>query len=358
MKREEAYKTLKLEEGASEEAVKKSFRTLAAKSHPDQNKDDPDAEEKFKRINEAYQILTGKQKAEDDFESFDTGGFGASKMNDFSGFSASKMNDFIYDFFNSNRPNVSRPNVTTISVNLPLTFEESVFGINKSFSFLVKRHCETCDGSGRNLNNKTRCKKCDGKGSVRHVNKIGTFTKTIIVTCDECSGFGMVGSACNNCFGNGFTTKKKDVSLKIPPLGNNPKQFMVKQQGNEYKNIKGDVIVTAVPLAHGTGKFAGMTIDGRNILSEVGIGIDKLLFGGKVKINTVHGTKEVDVKKMTRPNDRITIHKHGVAEGKENFKKGFPQGNHIAIVQVEYPKEDNLTEELRKELEKVYKSGD
>ena len=347
MKKEEAYKTLNLEDSASENEIKKAFRTLAAKNHPDQNKDDPNAESKFKKINEAYQILTGKQKAEDEVYSSNVSGFG--------GFGFNNVSDFIYDFFNQNRPNASRQNIIPINVNLPLTFEESVFGINKTFSFLVKIHCDNCDGTGKNLNSKKRCPKCDGNGSIKHVTKMGSFSKTIIGTCNECNGFGKIGDNCEKCFGNGFISKKKNVSLKIPPLGNKAKQFLVREQGNEYKNIKGDVIITAIPKIEGNGKFSGMIINGRNVISKVKISIDKLLFGGKIKVNTINGIKEVDIKKMTRPNDEITIHKCGVAEGKENFKKEFPQGNHIIIAQVDYPKENKLTEELKIELKKAYK---
>lgn len=352
MKKEEAYRVLNLKEGASDNEIKKSFRTLAAKNHPDQNKDDPNAENNFKKINEAYQILSGKQKAEDEGY-FPDSGF---QNSGFDGFGFGNVSDFIYDFFNSNKSKVSKPNVIPINVNLPLTFEESVFGVNKSFSFLVKVHCVDCDGSGKNNKSKRRCPHCNGSGTIKNVARMGSFSKTVIFTCDKCNGSGQIGDNCKECFGNGFISKKRKVSLKIPPLGNQIKRFSVKNEGNEYKNIKGDVVVTVVPKTQDD-KYSEMKIEGRNIISEININLDKLLFGGTIAIKTLYGIKEVEVKKMTRPNDRIVIDGCGVAEGKGDFKREFVQGNHIIIAKINYPKENKLTEELKKELEKVYKKS-
>lgn len=339
MKREEAYKTLELEDGATESEIKKAFRSLAAKNHPDQNKDDPKAEARFKTVNEAYQILTGKQKAENE------------NAFDYNDNSPSNINDIFNEIFNNGgRPNNIQVHDTV--VNLSLTFEESVFGVNKSFSYNVKVGCSDCGGNGINSMKTSRCQKCGGSGHLTIREKMGAFFRTINFPCNFCNGRGFSGDPCKKCSGVGMSDKEKKVSLNIPPLGNALKKFFIRAQGNEFDNVIGNVIIMVRP----TGKKDEMFIDGRNIISTVEIGLDKLLFGGKEKVRTVHGVKEIDIKKMTSPGSTISIKGCGVAGGQDTYKtKEFEQGNHTVVVQAKYPKKEKLTEELKDILEKTYK---
>jgi len=349
MKKEEAYSTLELNDSASESDIKKSFRSLAAKTHPDKNNNDPKAESKFKKINEAYQILTGKQKAEDDFPNPFGGGFSG-----FGGFDGSNINDFITDFFGGNKNKTSQQQVSDMSVNIKLSFKESVLGVNKSFSYLVKVHCVKCDGQGIDMSKTQRCKKCKGTGNISQTTHMGSFFRTVSLPCNECNGKGIVGEKCPTCLGNTFITKKKEVSLKIPPLGNLAKKFLIKNEGNEIGNIVGNVIVVVFPTIDGDDKFKGMMVDNRNIVSGVEISLDKLLFGGKLDVETIHGVKNIPIKKMTRPGDKITINNCGVNCGEDIYSKTFKKGHHIVIVQIKYPEKNKLTKELKEILEKLY----
>lgn len=339
MKLEEAYKILNLEEGASENDIKKSFRTLAAKNHPDTNKEDG-AEEKFKKINEAYQILTGKQKAEDSFDNF----YNVENINvDF-------MNSIFNDMFNKDRD--LELQVSDLNINLQLSFKESIFGVNKKFSYHIKIYCNKCNGSGTIINKKERCKSCKGKGTVSKTERIGVnFIRSINYTCSKCNGVGFKTNSCEECSGAGYERKKKTVTLNIPPLGSYPKKFFVKKKGNEYKNIIGNVIVSVFPNQKGKGEFEGMTINGRDIISINRIKLNKILFGGTEEIKTPHGVRNITIKKMTRVGDKITIKDCGVVS---DGSKRFTNGDYIVVVDIEYPDKDKLNEELKVILEKLY----
>jgi molecular chaperone DnaJ len=351
MKKAEAYNTLGLQEDASENDIKKAFRTLAAKNHPDTNKEDPKAEEKFKLINEAYQILSGKQKAEDDYNEMNFDGMnGVGNINDL--FNELFNNGMNFNF--NKRPSNIIPD---LHIKVKLTFKESVFGCKKTFSYKIKSSCEECKGIGIKIYNNKVCNHCNGNGVLTSRTQVGMgMFRSFSVTCNKCKGTGKETQPCTKCKGAGFFSKKRTETLFIPPIGDTAVSFLIKKQGNERGGEKGDLVVNIVPEIIGKGEFEGMHISGRNVISNVNIPFNILLFGGKYKINTIHGEKETTINKMTNINDTIIIKNCGVLEHKDKKNNVLAnKGHHIAKVQLKYPEKEKLTEELKKELEKIYK---
>lgn len=348
MKRQEAYNILGLEQDADEKSIKTAFKKLAAKFHPDINKD-LDAESRFKEINEAYQILTDKQKAEDDISHF----------GDFQNATQEDIFNRFRDFMNFGFENIGRTKnknniiLENVIVELRLTFEESIFGVDKKFSFNVKEYCTNCSGSGESGINTKKCKDCDGKGVIITTEKSKFFSKTIRSYCAKCIGKGFIGKPCEQCNSAGFKEIKKEGSIYIPPIGSEIQNFKIPKKGNYLGNLSSDVIIIAIPDVIGKDKYEGLGINNRDIISEIKIPLDKLLFGGQMEIMTAHGKKKIKIKELTPIGTHMLLKGLGVSENNKYKNIKFKKGNHIAIVKEKYPEKDMLTNEFREILEKI-----
>jgi molecular chaperone DnaJ len=193
MKKNEAYETLGLTQTATEEDIKKAFRKLAVQYHPDKNKDNPKAEETFKKINQAYQILTGKEKAEDDMPNFSSGGSNPFDfMDNFMDFFG---NPFANPFSNQKKPQ-SNDMFAPVFVKTSVNFEESILGCKKHISYKIKHYCEKCCGDGIDTSSKKRCDKCRGTGWISKSVKNGNYINTTRTVCENCRGKGEYGNPC------------------------------------------------------------------------------------------------------------------------------------------------------------------
>lgn len=350
MKRDEAFNVLGLNENATEEEVKKSFKKLAVENHPDRNKE-KDAEEKFKRINQAYQILTGKEKAENEHINFD--GHGSYPFDPFSGMPGG-MDDFISSFFggvNNRRAHTQqKPQIILEDLysSMNVTFEESVLGCTKNISYVINNFCDACEASGFDTTKIAKCKTCSGTGYQKKSLGGHGFLRIEQHQCSSCGGSGLSGEPCKVCNGKRYKEENISLNTKIPPIGDRQIKLCLKGKGHKYKNQASDTYIIVNPTPEGNGKYSKYYIEGINVKSTISVTLDKLLFGGEEKVQTV-GDGEVTIKinPLTKIFDEIVIKGSGV--------KTKNPGNHIVVVEAIYPEKNKLSDELKAQLEKAYK---
>jgi len=318
MKLKEAYQTLGLSENANEEEVKKTFRKLAAKSHPDVNKE-PDAEDKFKKINQAYQVIQHGEEPE-------PGERLRQSQNPFGHYG----NPF--DFINAQHSTIHP--AENINVSIALSFKESVLGCKKDIKFSRNIKCQECNGEGeKHLNN--GCEKCGGKGQI--VGKQGNmiFTRT----CDKCFGRSRT-EPCMTCSTKGIMESETSVNVSIP--GGIQDSSVLRLGGMGHFVGSSFMFAdqhTDVHLRVSVVPEAGLSINGTNVVSILEISLLEALQGCNKKVKTIEGQREIQVVPLSKNREEIVIPKLGVNG----------TGDHKIILDVKYPKKiDSLVETLSK----------
>ncbi len=351
------YKTLGIEKGASEEDVKRAFRKLAHQYHPDKNGGD---DTKFKEINEAYQVLSDKNKRSqyDQFGSgFENmGGFGGQGGQGFGGFNGFNgfggqggfsqdfdLSDLFGEFFgggsrrSSSGKNKSRKG-SDIEINLEIEFMEAVFGLTKEISLKRIEKCKHCDGVGNEPGTKINtCSSCNGRGSVdRVVNSIFGQMRTQ-VTCDACGGEGKTfEKKCTKCNGDGITASFHDVKINIPAGIDNNQTLKLSEEGNAGSNggKYGDLYINIKIKPHKTLKR-----DGYNVLTSVDISFPEAALGCKKDIETVNGEISLKIPAGIQSGTIIKLEDQGIKK-----LEGRGNGDHLVTVNVITPKHLSVKE--------------
>lgn len=323
---EDAYKELELEPGASADEVKKAFRKLAAKHHPDKHKDDPNAEQKFKRINRAKQIIDNPQK---ELKQPMGGGGG------WGGFDPSNI-DFGDGPVHINFGNMAkrrgpkqRPNPI---VDVHLTFKESIDGVSKEISYKRYTKCNSCNGEGGKPGT-SKCSRCDGQG--HFTQRQGNVVMK--AACPTCNGTGKDFEECKDC--QGWGTIPQTINTKIQlPFGLRNGQIIQANGGGNYIGQQShgffgggaaiDAFGNAILRIH-VQEDPDMKLDesGQNVVSDINLTLLEALKGKNVKVKTLKGEMTLKV----RP---------GAKNGQTIVAKGYGtggMGNHIFNVNVEYP---------------------
>ncbi|MDU7441712.1 MAG: molecular chaperone DnaJ, partial [Clostridium sp.] len=297
MANKDYYEVLGLQKGASDDEIKRAFRKLAVKYHPDRNQGNAEAEEKFKEINEAYQILSDPEKKAkyDQFGSaaFDgTGGFNGGGFGGFDGFDMGGFGDIFESFFGGGGGSSRRRNGPVrgndIEYTVTLTFEEAVFGVEKEISITRSENCEHCSGSGAEpgTNVKT-CPTCGGSGQVRvqRQTPLGSFVST--TTCDQCGGTGkVIEDPCPDCKGKGTVRKNRKITVKIPAGVDTGNIIPLRGQGEQGANNgpSGDLYIRV--------NVAPSKIfrrEGSDIYYDYKISMAKAALGAEITVPTVDG---------------------------------------------------------------------
>ena len=333
------YEVLGVDRGADEAAIKKAYRVLAKKYHPDMNPGDAEAEKKFKEASEAYAVLTDpdKRRQYDQFghAAFEGGPGGAGGF-DFSGTDFGDIfGDIFGDLFVGGRSR-SRSNGPMKGANLRtsvrITFEEAVFGCKKEIELNVKETCKTCNGSGAKPGTSPEtCPKCGGKGQVMFTQQSLFGTVRNVQTCPDCQGSGkIIKEKCADCRGTGYIAMKKRYSVDIPAGIDNGQSTRMPGLGEPGINggPRGDVLIEVIVGRHPI--FQRQDFD---IYSTVPVSFAVAALGGEVMIDTVDGKVIYDVKAGTQTDTRIRLRGKGVP----SWRNRDVRGDHYVTLVVQVP---------------------
>ena len=314
------YEVLGVPKNASDADIKKAFRTLAKKYHPDMHPGDKECEEKFKEAQEAYAVLSDaeKRKQYDQFghAAFDgTGGAGAGGF-DFSGMDMGDIfGDIFGDFFGGGgsrrRANDGPMKGANLRTSVRITFEEAVFGCEKEIEMVLKDECATCHGTGAKPGTSPEtCGKCGGKGKVVFSQQSFFGTVQNVQTCPECNGSGkVVKEKCPDCRGTGYIARKRKIQVAIPAGIDNGQSVRIREKGEPGINggPRGDLLVEVVVSRHPVFQRQDM-----NIYSTAPITFAQAALGGEIRINTVDGDVLYEVKPGTQTDTKIRLKGKGV----------------------------------------------
>ena len=343
------YEVLGVEKNADDAAIKKAYRALAKKYHPDMNPGDQEAEKKFKEASEAYAVLSDpeKRKQYDQFghAAFEGGAGGAGGF-DFSGMD---FGDIFGDFFGGGTSRRGPDNGPRRGANLRarvrITFEEAVFGCEKQIEITLKDECTTCGGSGAKPGtSKDTCPKCGGKGKVMYTQQSLFGMVQNVQTCPECGGTGqIIKEKCKDCHGTGYIAKRKKISVMIPAGIDNGQSVRIRDKGEPGINggPRGDLLVEVMISGHPI-----FQRQDTNLYSTAPISFAQAALGGEVRISTIDGDVLYDVKPGTQTDTRIRLKGKGVP----SLRNKNVRGDHYVTLVVQVP--TGLSSEAKEALRK------
>ena len=346
------YEVLGVNKGASDDEIKKAYRKLAKKYHPDLNKDNPEAEEKFKEAAEAYDVLSDSEKRSrydqfghagvDPNQGFGGGGYGG-------GFGGFDMGDIFESFFGggfggggrSRRNGPVRGN--DIQQAVELTFEEAAFGCKRKINIIRAENCEECGGSGaKKGSSPVTCSKCGGTGQMRTVQNtpFGQFAST--TTCNACGGRGTtISDPCPKCNGSGHTRKSRELEVNIPAGIDHGQTVSVRGQGEAGSRGggAGDLLITVYVKKNNV-----FTRDGNNVYVDVPITFVQATLGCEIEIPTIDGKVTQRIPEGTQHGTKFRLKEKGIP----SIRTGARGDQYVRII-VEIPK--NLSSRQREILE-------
>lgn len=355
------YEVLGIGRDASDDEIKKAYRKMAHKYHPDKASGD---EEKFKEINEAYQVLSDKSKRQqyDQFgQAFNgsgggAGGFGGGAAGfegfDFSGFAggAGGFEDIFSDIFGGGRRGASsRDAGRDIQVDIEIDFMDVIKGVQKKINLYKSVFCDKCGGNGGEPgSDENKCGICNGTGQItRTVNSIlGTFSQSSV--CTNCNGKGRVFvKKCDKCGGDGVVNKDVELTVDVPVGINDGQSISISGQGEAGRNgaPSGDLFVTVHVK-----EDREFTRRDDNIVSNEKISFSQAVLGDKIVIKTVDGDVRIKIPSGTQSKEIFRIKGKGVPH-----LRGGGRGDHLVTVIVEIPKK--LTREQKKLMKDIQEAG-
>ena len=364
------YEVLGVNKNATDDELKKAYRKLAKKYHPDANPDNKkEAEAKFKEVNEAYENLSDPQKRRmyDQFGHNGPQGFGGAGgpfggQGGYYSYSASDFGDFgdlgdIFSSFfgggfggrNSSRRNNGPKKGADLNVRMEITFEQAFSGVEKEITISRNEECNTCHGSGAKPGTSvTKCSMCNGTGQVRQVQNTILGQMQTTRTCTNCHGTGeVIKEPCETCRGKGTVRKQPKIKIKIPAGIDDGQTVVLRGEGEpgEKGGPKGDLYITVKIKRHSI-----YTRSGNNVLCEVPITITQATLGAELEIPMVDGTKEkYKIPEGTQTGSKFTIRNKGFKSINSSI-----QGDFIFTVTVQTPKK--LSKEQRDLLTQLAKT--
>lgn len=349
------YEVLGVDKNADDATIKKAYRNLAKKYHPDSNPGDAEAEKKFKEASEAYAILSDPEKKRqyDQYghAAFDgMGGAGGFDFNsaDFGDIFGDIFGDFFGGGFGGSRTrsaNNGPMKGATLRTSVRITFEEAVFGCEKEIELTIKENCKTCSGSGAKPGTSPEtCSKCGGKGQVVFTQQSFFGTVRNVQACPDCQGSGkIIREKCSDCRGTGYVPMKKRYAVNIPAGIDQGQSVVMSGLGDPGTNggPRGDVRVEVV-----IGRHPIFQRQDYNIYSTVPMSFAVAALGGEIVIDTVDGKVIYDVKAGTQTDTKIRLKGKGVP----TLRNKEVRGDHYVTLVVQIP--DKLSHDAKDLLKK------
>ncbi len=334
------YEVLGISKTADDAEIKKAYRVLAKKYHPDMNPGDAEAEKKFKEASEAYAVLSDPEKRRQydqfghaAFEGGGAGGFGGFDFNsaDFGDI----FGDIFGDFFGGGRrrgANNGSMKGANIRTSVRITFEEAVFGVSKEIELTLKDECATCHGTGAKPGTSPEtCTKCGGKGQVVFTQQSFFGTVRNVQSCPECNGTGkVIKEKCADCHGTGYIANRKKIQVSIPAGIDNGQSVRIRDKGEPGTNggPRGDLLVEVIVARHPIFQRQDY-----NIFSTVPISFAVAALGGDVVVDTVDGKVIYEVKPGTQTDTKVRLKGKGVP----SLRNKEVRGDHYVTLVVQTP---------------------
>ncbi len=318
--------------GAKADEIKKAYRRLARKYHPDVNPGDRDSEEKFKQISEAFDILSDPNKREvyDRYgyysDQMPVGGAGGAGF-DFSNFGASNFRDIFSEIFSNIRPQSSEQRRAArgadIETPLAVSFEDAMRGATARIEVERSETCNLCGGSGESLAGRVNCPSCQGTGQRR---SLGLASR-----CQQCAGTGKVGQPCNECRGRSVVSKRETISVKIPAGVETGSRVRVggKGQAGIFGGPPGDLfIITNV------GSHAYFKRQGDNIYCTIPITVPEAALGARIEVPTIDGKARLRIPPGTQSGQKFRLRERGAP----SLRAGGARGDQFVEVKITLPR--------------------
>ncbi|NLX76109.1 MAG: molecular chaperone DnaJ [Clostridiaceae bacterium] len=351
------YEILGVSRDADEAELKKAYRKLAKKYHPDMNPNDKEAEAKFKEINEAYAVLSDPQKRQQ-YDRFGHSGLNGNGFEGFSGFGFDFGFEDLFDTFfggspfgRSTRRKTGPQRGSDLKYSLEISFTEAAFGTTKEINISRMQLCHVCKGTGSKPGSAPEtCKRCNGTGQIRHVQATPFGQMVNMRVCDVCRGEGtIITNPCDECRGNGRVQKTSKISITIPAGIDNGQTISLRGEGEPgfRGGPPGDLYVTVRVKSHPI-----FTRDGYNVICEIPITFTQAALGAELDIPTLEGTMKFNIPEGTQTGTVFRLKNKGIKHLRSNAK-----GDQLIKVNVEVPtKLSAKQKELLREFAEI--SGD
>ncbi|CAH8284581.1 unnamed protein product [Eruca vesicaria subsp. sativa] len=352
------YATLNVGRNATLKEIKSAYRNLARKYHPDMNKN-PGAEDKFKQISAAYEVLSDEEKrtAYDRFgEAGLDGSFNADQDTSqgvdpfdlYSAFFGGGSDGFFGDMGDSGGMGFDFINKRSLDLDIRydmrLSFEESVFGVKREIDVSYLATCDGCGGTGaKSSKDVKQCSNCGGKGRVMDTQRTPFGIMSQVSTCSKCGGDGkIITDKCRMCNGNGRLRSSKKMDVVVPPGVSDRATMRIRGEGNVDKRSgrAGDLFIVLQ-----VAEKRGIRREGLNLYSKISIDFTDAILGTNTKVETVEGTMDLRIPPGTQPGDTVKLYRKGVPD----TDRPSVRGDHCFVVKVLIPR--NLSERERKLVE-------
>ena len=355
MANKDYYSVLGVDKKASADEIKSAYRRLAKKYHPDLNKDDKAAAEKFKEVNEAYEVL-GDEKKRSNYDQFGNAEgqpnfgdfFGGGNFSGNFGDAFGGFGDLFGDLFGAfgSRGGRTIERGEDIDIQINLSFDEAAFGVYKEITIPKIEKCLDCRGTGAKYGQEfTECSTCKGRGRVRYTQQTLFGTTIQEGPCKDCNGTGkIIKEKCSSCSGKGYRKVTKTVKVKIPAGIDNGQTMTLRGEGNApiRDGVNGDLRIHIRVSPHKV-----LVRDGFDLKLELYIPFTLALLGGKVEIPTLNGPFMLEIKELTQSGTVMRLKGKGIKTlNKDSY------GDLIVTIKAEAPKSlDKKTKQLLSEIE-------
>ncbi len=313
------YEVLGVSKTDDDNTIKKAYRQMAKKYHPDMNPGDKEAEAKFKEVNEAYAVLSDPEKKQiyDQYghDGLDPNSAAGAGFGGFGGFGGVDLGDIFGSFFGGGASGGARRNAPRrgddITYRITITFEEAAFGCTKELKYNRVEQCRECNGSGAEKGTEAEtCSRCHGSGTINVQQRTMFGMMQSQKTCDSCKGRGkVIKSPCQNCRGTGNVKLSKKIEVSIPAGVDEGGRICLRGQGNAGINggSYGDLYIVVSLRAHEI-----FERQGNDLFCEVPVSYSELVLGGEIEVPTLEGTEKYTIPEGTQTGTRFCMRGKGV----------------------------------------------